>query len=350
MKEILNKTIFKNTLEEYLISIGIFVLIILLGHIIKKIILTVLRKKLLKHDKDRIVFIDKSLKNFLIPAIYIGALFLSFEFLSFGPKADKVIGIIYAVLVTWFGLRFLITALNYFLKNFLEKYKGEEDSKKIKPILGFVNLIIWIVGILFLLDNLGFQISTIIAGLGITGIAVALAAQALLGDLFSYFVIFFDQPFELGDMVVFEGNSGTIEKIGIKTTRIRALSGEQLIVSNSKLTNSLVQNNKRMEKRRVLFTLGFTYQTKFEHLKRIPEIIKKYIEAQPLAQFDRAHFKEYGSSSLNFEIVYYILSNDYLTFMNVQQKINLDIFEEIEKLGIEFAYPTQTLFINKEHK
>ena len=197
-----------------------------------------------------------------------------------------------------------------------------------------------------MLDNLGFNISTLIAGLGITGIAVALAAQALLGDLFSYFVIFFDKPFEIGDFVVFENNSGSIEKIGIKTTRVRSLSGEQLIVSNSKLTNSLVHNYKRMEKRRVVFNIGVTYQTTAEQLKAIPEIVKNIIAKNEYAQFDRGHFQSFGDSSLKFEFVYFILTADYTIYMDVQQNINLEIYEEFGKRGIEFAYPTQTVFLN----
>ena len=206
---------------------------------------------------------------------------------------------------------------------------------------------VWGIGITFLLDNLGFKISTVVAGLGIGGIAVALAAQTILGDLFSYFIIFFDRPFEIGDFIIIDSYMGNIEHIGIKTTRIRSLGGELLIFSNSDLTNSRIRNYKKMEKRRVVFSLGVTYQTNSEQLKEIPGIIRTAIETLEGAGFDRAHFASYGDFSLNFEVVYYVMSGDYGKYMDLQQEINLVIKEEFEKRGIEFAYPTQLLFIEK---
>ncbi|MCK4428221.1 MAG: mechanosensitive ion channel family protein, partial [candidate division Zixibacteria bacterium] len=193
----------------------------------------------------------------------------------------------------------------------------------------------------------GFKISTVIAGLGIGGIAVALAAQAILGDLFSYFSILFDRPFEVGDFIILDDYLGTIEHIGIKTTRVRSLGGEQLVFSNADLTNSRLRNYKRMAKRRVVFKLGVTYQTTLEQVKEIPTIIKNIIQNITDTVFDRAHFSSYGDFSLVFETVYYVLSRDYNKYMNIQQEINFAIKEEFEKRGIEFAYPTQTLFLEK---
>ncbi len=214
-------------------------------------------------------------------------------------------------------------------------------------MLPVIKVAVWGIGIAFLLDNLGFKISTVIAGLGIGGIVVALAAQAVLGDLFSYFAILFDRPFEIGDFIIIEGYLGVVEHVGIKTTRIRSLSGEQLVFSNTDLTNSRVRNYKRMDKRRVLFKLGVTYQTSLEHMKEIPVIITDIIKMIKETTFDRAHFSSYGSFSLDFEVVYYVFGSDYNKYMDIQQKINLAIMEEFEKRGIEFAYPTQTLFLSK---
>jgi small-conductance mechanosensitive channel len=189
-----------------------------------------------------------------------------------------------------------------------------------------------------------------VAGLGIGGIAVALAAQAILGDLFSYFVIFFDRPFEIGDFIIIGDFMGSIEHIGIKTTRIRSLGGEQLVFSNTDLTNSRIRNYKRMEKRRVVFKLGIVYQTTTSQVKEVPGIIKTAIENVQDTVFDRAHFATYGDFSLDFEVVYYVLSGDYNKYMDIQQDINFEIKEEFEKRGIEFAYPTQTLFLEKEQE
>ncbi len=349
MKDFLSAKYFRNTIEEYLIAAGIILITIIVIHVIKKILLGRLRKTADAAGLTRYNFIVKSTNRFIIPALYLGAIYLALDFLSFGVQANKVISTVYAVAVAWFGIRFVITAINYFIDKYFEKLRGKEDSLKLRPLIALLNSAVWITGLLFLLDNLGFQISTIIAGLGISGIAVALAAQALLGDLFGYFVIFFDRPFEIGDFIAFENNSGSIEKIGIKTTRIRSLTGEQLIVSNSKLTSALVHNYKRMERRRVAFNIGVTYKTNSEHLKSIPGIIKEIINKNEKVEFDRAHFQGLSDSSLNFEIVYFVLTSDYLVFMNIQEKINLDICGEFSKRGIDFAYPTRIVYINKEN-
>jgi small-conductance mechanosensitive channel len=210
-------------------------------------------------------------------------------------------------------------------------------------------VLIWGMAIIFLLDNLGFKISTVVAGLGIGGVAVALASQAVLKDLFSYFTILLDHPFEVGDFLILDQYMGVVEYIGIKTTRLRSLGGEQIIISNADLTDSRVRNYKRMDRRRVLFQVGVTYQTGMDELKEIPQIAKSVIEGIEETSFDRAHFASYGDFSLIFEIVYYVLDRDYNKYMDIQQEINLKLNEEFGKRGIEFAYPTQTLFLQKEN-
>ena len=211
-----------------------------------------------------------------------------------------------------------------------------------------VNLVIWFLGLVFLLGNWGIEVTPIIAGLGIGGIAVALAAQNILGDLFSYFVIFFDRPFEAGDFIIVDDKMGTIEYVGIKTTHIRALGGEQIIIGNSNLTNSRIHNYKRMARRRVVFGIDVEYGTPFEKLNRIPSLLKSIVEQQKLVTFDRAHFASYKDWSLRFEVVYYVLSADYNVFMDTQQSINLDIYKEFEQEKISFAFPTQTMFVKDE--
>ena len=210
-------------------------------------------------------------------------------------------------------------------------------------MLIIVNVITWILGATFLIDNLGYDVTTLIAGLGIGGIAIALAAQTILGDLFSYFVIFFDRPFEIGDFIIVDDKLGTIEYIGIKTTRVRALGGEQLIFSNTDLTNARLQNYKRMEQRRVVFQLRTFYQTPREKLERISPMVKTIIESKKQTKFDRGHFSSFGESSYIFEFVYYVLSADYNIYMDIQQSIYFDIVQSFEKEGISFAYPMQLL-------
>jgi small-conductance mechanosensitive channel len=211
--------------------------------------------------------------------------------------------------------------------------------------IGFVGkLALWAVVLLLALDNLGVNVTALVAGLGVGGIAVALAAQNILGDLFASLSIVLDKPFVLGDFVVVDEFAGSIENIGLKTTRVRSLTGEQLVFSNADLLGSRVRNFGRMRERRILFVLGVIYQTSKAQLEKIPVIVKEIIDTQDRARFDRAHFKSYGASSLDFEIVYYVQVPDYQTYMDVQQSINLQIFEKFAAETIEFAYPTRTLY------
>ena len=246
---------------------------------------------------------------------------------------------------TFFAIRIIVSAFRKFVLSFIQRdEESESKEKQAGGLIAIVNIIIWILGAVFLIDNMGYNVTAIVAGLGVGGIAIALAAQAVLGDLFSYFVIFFDRPFEIGDFVTVGSDSGVIEYIGIKTTRIRTLNGEQLVCSNTDLTNSRLRNFKRMERRRIVFTLGVTYQTAAQQLSGIPDIVRNIIASEEKLSYDRGHFSGFGDSSLNFEFVYYVEDPDYNIYMNAQQSVYLEIFRTFAEKGIEFAYPTQTTF------
>ena len=210
--------------------------------------------------------------------------------------------------------------------------------------LGFFGrLAIWTLVILLAMANLGIDITAMIAGLGIGGVAVALAAQNILGDLFASASIVLDKPFVLGDVIDVDGKMGAVEHIGMKTTRLRAISGEQLVFSNNDLLKSRIHNYKRMNERRAVLTLGVPYRTPIEKLERLPAILREAVESQALARFDRAHFKTYGDSALQFELVYFVLSPDYHLYMDVQQAVNLAIFRRFAAEDIEFAAAVQTV-------
>lgn len=348
LKELMNTEFMGNSLYEYAVVLGIIFVAVIIIHIIKRKVISKSKEGETGEGRHHDLFL-KAVNRLLIPFLYLGSIYIALTTLTFGDKADRYINIIYEIIAAWYGIRFVIALVNFFISKYIERTRSEDESNKIRPLFAFLNFVIWIIGLLFLLDNLGFEISTIVAGLGISGIAVALAAQAILGDLFSYFVIFFDKPFEIGDFIIFDDKKGVIEKIGIKSTKIRSLSGEIIVVSNSNLTNARLHNYKKMERRRVAFTIGVTYQTKPEHLKYIPQKIKEIIDGIELTEFDRSHFFHYGNFSLDFESVYYVLSNDYTVYMNIQQEINLKLYEDFAEKGIEFAYPTQTLYLNKEN-
>ncbi len=206
-------------------------------------------------------------------------------------------------------------------------------------------LVLWIILVLMVLDNLGFNITTLVASLGIGGIAVALAVQNILGDLFASLSIALDKPFVAGDFVVIDNLMGTVKHVGLKTTRIQSLSGEELIFSNADLLKSRIRNFKRMAERRATFQIGVVFGTSPEKLRRTNQIIREVIESQPDVRFDRCHFKTIGTSSLDFEVVFYVLDPDMTRYMDIQQNINLALIERMHSEGIEFAFPTQTLHI-----
>lgn len=348
LKIFLNKTYFENTVFDYLFSLFLFFVVLLLIGVIRGFVLTYLKKLSSKTETKFDDFLVYSAEKYLLPVLYFGALYLGLNNLKLTPLIVKIINTTGVVLLTLYGIKFLISIITHALENYwLKQDRVIAKEKSLQGLVVIIKVIIWSAGIIFLLDNIGFKISAVIAGLGIGGVAVALAAQAVLADLFSYVAILLDRPFEVGDFVIVDDKSGTVEHIGIKTTRISSLDGEQLIFSNSDLTKSRIRNFKRMEKRRVMFKFGVVYQTTLENLKEVPKVVENVICGISGTVFDRSHFARYSDSSLDFEVVYYVIGNDYNKYMNIQQEVNLKIFEELEKRGIEFAYPTRTLYVNK---
>lgn len=345
---ILERVFLGNRISDYLIA----AMALLASFLIINIVIRYFIKRLKKISEKTTTTIDDFLVTVLeklaVPFLYLLAIYISIKSLTFHPYFEKGMNYFCLAIVIVFTVRLITMLIGYGFKVYLVK-SGYETTleRSLKGILVVVKILIWGGAIVLFLDNLGFKISAIIAGLGIGGVAVALAAQAILKDLFSYFSIIFDQPFKIGDFIIVEDLMGTIEYIGIKTTRIRSLGGEMLIFSNSDLTDSRLRNYRLMEKRRVVFKLGVVYETSTERLKEIPKIIENSIKNVKDTMFDRAHFFSYGDFSLIFEIVYYVVGADYNKYMDIQQEINFAIKEEFERKGIEFAFPTQTLYVNK---
>lgn len=212
--------------------------------------------------------------------------------------------------------------------------------------MGFIGeLILWTVIALLALDNLGFNITTLIAGLGVGGIAVALAVQNILGDLFASLSIVIDKPFVIGDFIIVDNYMGTVENVGLKTTRIRSLGGEQIIVANSDLLNNRIRNYKRMYERRIVFGFGVLYQTPSDALEQIPALVRAIIEGRDKVRFDRAHCSKFGDSSIDFEVVYWVTDPDYNLYMDIQQAINFELKRSFEARNVEFAFPTRTIVV-----
>jgi small-conductance mechanosensitive channel len=350
MDKFLESTFLNNTMLNWGIAIIIIIGALLIIKTFKAFIIKRLKKWALQTQTNWDDFIIEIIEKSVIPLLYISSFYFALMSLNLNSKVEKIIHTAYLFSFTFFVLKIVSAAFKKFVFSFIQREENSESKEKqAGGLIAIVNIMIWVCGFIFLIDNLGYNVTTLIAGLGVGGIAIALAAQAVLGDLFSYFVIFFDRPFEIGDFVTLGQENGTIEYIGIKTTRIRTLSGQQLICSNTDLTNSRLHNFKRMEKRRILFTLGVTYGTSHEQLSKIPEIVKEIIVKYPQLEFDRGHFSGFGDFSLNFEFVYYVKNPEYIVYMDNQQAIYLDIFIAFEKEKIDFAFPTQTLHVKQEN-
>jgi small-conductance mechanosensitive channel len=240
--------------------------------------------------------------------------------------------------------------VEYLLRRYLMKRNHVESSENFDiSAYSAINItgkfLLWTLLFLLLLDNLGINITALVTGLGIGGIAIALAVQNILGDIFASLSIVLDRPFEVGDFIVVGEKAGTVENIGLKTSRIKSLSGEQLVFPNKTLIETEIRNFKRMQTRRIVFGFGVVYNTPREKLKRIPEIVKDIIENTKDVSFDRAHFTKFAESSLDFEVVYIVQTPEYNTYMDTQQHINLALFERFADEGIEFAFPTRTVII-----
>ena len=283
-----------------------------------------------------------------VPLTFLALLTIATQMVSFNEQIQNMEKIGLSIVMTFIIVRALNKSIDLIFSRYFEREEADHNRERhLKPLLSLIKFILWTVGIIFLMANLGINVSTALAGLGVGGIAVAIAAQGILGDLFSYLVIFFDKPFELGDFIVFGDKAGVVERIGVKSIRVRMLSGELLIIANSDLTSSRVHNYKQMLRRRVVFNVGVVYETTAEKLEKIPSIIKEIIASVQTIEgiiCDRSHFNKFGDYSLNFETVYYVPTNDYTVFMDTQQEIYYKLFKAFEEEGIKFAYPTQMVY------
>jgi small-conductance mechanosensitive channel len=273
------------------------------------------------------------------------ATWLALGWLVTPPKVDDVMETAILVIVWWQIGHWASAIVRHTIDTRRSHELAGADGAASLNILRFVGLVIvWVVAFLMLLTSLDIEIGPLIAGLGIGGVAVALAVQNVLGDLFASMSIALDKPFRVGDFLVVGEEKGTVEQIGIKSTRLRSLSGEQIVMSNGDLLKSRVRNYGLLYERRASFSLGITYQTPLDKVREVPALLEAAIRDQEKTRFDRAHFASFGESALLFEAVYYVLDAQYNTFMNIQQAVNLRLMEEFAARGIDFAYPTVTQY------
>ncbi|MEF8879808.1 MAG: mechanosensitive ion channel family protein [Candidatus Thermoplasmatota archaeon] len=306
--------------------------------------------------KTKTTLDDKILKNIKAPVyffvILIGVYYglKTLKVVQKYPDAARVISVVFTVAEILLVTLIIIRVINVFISWYAERSK---TKKRVSNHLLFIlkkilQLVVVIFASLAILAAFNVDLTGAMVGLGVGGIAIAFALQNVLSDLFSAFSIYFDRPYEIGDFIIIGNDMGVVKKIGIQSTRIQTLQGEELVISNKEMVNTRIRNFKQMQKRRIVFGFGVTYDTPLEKLKKIPNIVRKIIEDTQLAEPDRTHFKEYGDFSLNYEVVYYVDTGDYNKYMDTQQEINFRLKEEFKKEGIEFAYPSQTIFLKED--
>lgn len=344
-------TIFlNNSLGSYLFGVAALLSVFFLIKIFDRYLLNKMDIFIEKFSYSFSRFSKKLIKKRIYPLIYFLTFYLAFEQLEVIRQVDNFINFVLVILTVIFVVLAISDIISYSLKKYWsKKQKSDEQQKILNITLFLVKILLWTIALIFILDNLDIEITGLITGLGIGGVAIAFAAQSVLTDLFNYFTIFFDKPFDIGDFIITGEYKGTIENIGIKTTRIRSLTGEQLIISNTDLVNSRINNYKRMQRRRINFSFGLTYDTPLNTLKEVPKIIEEIIRSIDKTEFDRAHFAEFSNFSLLFQVVYFVNDSDYKAYMNIQQQINFKLKEKMKEIGAEFAFPTQTVYLNQKN-
>ena len=346
-QNILEWQFYHNTLRAWAVAGVVFVVIATVLIILR----TLLARRLAKIAQrtattadDAIVDLLRRTRYFFIltAAVAGGKLFLDLP--ERAHDIGRVLGTIALILQIAIWGNGLIT---FWFRNYAER-KAESDISSRTTIAAFsfvARAILWIMLALVALNRLGFDVTALITGLGVGGIAIALAVQNVLGDLFAALAIVLDKPFVVGDAISVDTFTGTVEHVGLKTTRLRSVNGEQLIFSNADLLKSRIKNFRRMQERRVLFVIGVTYDTPPDVVERLPSMLREAVEAQEGVRFDRSHFVSYGDSALNFETVYFVLTADYARYADINQAVNLAIYRKFASEKISFAYPTRTVIL-----
>lgn len=348
--DILDYTLFGVTLTDWLTVFGLGIAIALVLMFLRSIVAG--RFERLAKRTDNIVddVVAIGLKNTKRFSFFAFGLWVASLFRQFPDEISTLLGrVFFLLLLLQVGI-WGTSVINWWIERYREQKIAEDPSAvtTISAIGLLVRIGLWSVLFLAVLDNFGIDVTAMVTGLGIGGIAVALAVQNVLGDIFASLSIVLDKPFVVGDFLVVGDYKGTVEYIGLKTTRIRSLSGEQIIVSNGDLLKSRLRNYKRMNKRRIVFNIGVEYGTPRETLAKIPTMIRECLEKHEDVSVDRVHFSNFGDSALLFEAVYHVNKPDYALYMDIQQTVNLSLMEMFETANIGIAFPTQKLFVEMQ--
>ncbi|OGS52791.1 MAG: hypothetical protein A3J79_03940 [Elusimicrobia bacterium RIFOXYB2_FULL_62_6] len=345
----LSREFLANTYLSYLYSLFFFAAALAGLYFVREIIFKKLKTLAAATETDLDDLVIELIGTIRSYEYQLIALYIALRHLNRTPGFDKAFSFVILLAFSFRAATMVLRLLNYWINKIAAQrnLSGEARTSVVHGAQVILKALVWVAAGLFVLDNLGVNVSAVLTGLGIGGVAVALAAQAILGDIFNFFVILLDKPFAIGDFVTSDTVSGTVEHIGLKSTRIRSLSGETVVLANSNLLASRIHNYKDLTKRRIVFKTGVVYGTRAELLRKIPEIIKKAVQAGPKAEFDRCNLYNCGDSSLDFETVYYLNEPDYAAYMAAHEQVLLSVIEGFAAAGAELAYPTRTVLLKK---
>lgn len=337
MQDLASLVMYHNSIADYATSLVVTIGAMILVKMVSLLIVRRLRAWPMVTESPAGSFFVANLRSTAVPLFHVLSLYLGISLLQFPDKTESNLRRLFILVFTIIAVRFFTALVRFSFQRYRERRGHDDESLSAGGVSSMINLLIWSLGALFLLDNLGFKISAVVTGLGIGGVALALAAQTVLRDFFCYFVIILDRPFTTGDFISIDALSGTIEHIGIKSTRIKSLSGEEMVFTNTDITNARIHNFKKMAERRVEFTITVDRRTPIRDLEAIPGIVEGIVTGEPEAVFDRAHFKGIGDTGLIYEIVFFVKGYDYRQYMNVRQGVNLGIMAAFERRRIALA-------------
>ncbi len=333
--------------KNLIISLLIFSIGCIISLVSPKILKKVLRKITSATQSKTDDYVAALLIDTIKPLGFVLSFIIGWKILLIGGIVDKTLIGISKFIFLIYIVRFINKVFLKIIQRWASKINDRSISEMIRSLSPMVGASVWSIGIIFYLQNMGVQMAAIWALLSAGGIGAGLALKEPVQEFFEYITILLDKPFQSGQFIHIDGILAKVERVGVRSTRLRSINGEAIIMSNSRLTNGVISNYAEMKRRRLVHKLGVVYETTYEQTKKIPDIIKTIVDNTENAIFDRCHFIEFANSSLDFELVYYIPTSDYVQAMSAQQEINLEIMRIFKSEDINFAYPTQTIYMNK---
>ena len=348
IEELLSYAFWGNSVKEYIVATVIFVLIVIIFRIVKYQFVKKLRKVANNTKAEIDDLLIKIVDKIGWPFYVFFAIFISVKFI----QVPDVVNILFTYTTPIVVVIIVVRSLQQFVDYGIQKLGNEKQEENETAVINIIGRILrgalWGIALVYVVSLFGYDVTTVVASFGVLGIVLAFGLQEVLSDIFASISIFFDKPFEIGDFIIVGDTTGVVKEVGIKSTRVQSLWGQEVVIPNKELTSARINNYKKMKRRRIQFSFGVVYEISAEKLEKVLEITKEIVANIELAELDRVHFKEYGDFSLNFEVVYYVNTSDYAKYMDIQQEINFLLKKRFEKEAISFAYPTQTIIVNKE--